>query len=81
MFDIDHIISDRTTFQIIVEEFIQFYENKTLKKPVIHYKDYSLWQKRYFKSEEFAQKEKYWLDILKIRFPKCCCQPITNEKH
>lgn len=71
LFDIHHIISDAVTIGIIIREFISFYEGreKDLPELEICYKDFSVWQNGYFKSEELKNQEKYWLDTFKGELP------------
>ena len=61
LFDIHHIISDGTSFGILVKEFIEVYEGKDLPELRIQYKDYAAWQNENFKRDIHKQQEEYWL--------------------
>ena len=73
MVDTHHIISDGTSFAILQEEFMVFYEEKGDMLPLllIQYKDYAEWQ---MKQNENAQsmlrkQEAYWLSEFKGNIP------------
>jgi acyl carrier protein len=44
MFDIHHIITDRTSHIIFIKEFMALYANQTLKPLRVQYKDFSFWE-------------------------------------
>lgn len=61
MFSIHHIITDGTSQQIFVNEFMRLYDDEILPPLKIQYKDYAQWQNSQ-KDEEYLEKqEKYWL--------------------
>ena len=62
IFDIHHIISDGTSMQIIMNEFIRLYHGEELKDLKIQYKDFANWQNQLFESDEIKEQEEYWLE-------------------
>jgi fengycin family lipopeptide synthetase D len=69
MFDMHHIISDGTSKNLMVQEFINLYENKELNVLRIQYKDYSVWQKALNTGEVIKKQEAYWREIFKGEIP------------
>jgi non-ribosomal peptide synthetase component F/acyl carrier protein len=67
--DMHHIISDGVSMVILVSEFINLYHEKRLPPLTIQYKDFSGWQHRFFKSDQFKKQESYWLNQLKGDLP------------
>ena len=67
--DINHIISDGVSMQILVDEFMKIYNDEELKPLRLQYKDYSEWKNRQMKSEEIKKQEEYWLDVFKGELP------------
>jgi amino acid adenylation domain-containing protein len=61
MFDIHHIITDGTSGQVFLKEFMALYGGKRLPPLRIQYKDFSGWQNRKFESEEIKKQQEYWL--------------------
>jgi amino acid adenylation domain-containing protein len=61
-----HIISDRWSLKLIVEELISHYEAysaggaPTLPEPAIQYKDYAAWQREWLQGEVLAAHLDYW---------------------
>ena len=53
LFDMHHIISDGTSFGILVKEFIEFYDGKELPELRIQYKDYAVWQNQFLKMTRY----------------------------
>lgn len=60
--DFHHIIFDGISMDIIMDDFINLYNNKKLEENNIHYKDYAVWQENFFNSENFKSSEEYWLN-------------------
>ncbi|OFX87024.1 MAG: hypothetical protein A2X00_10585 [Bacteroidetes bacterium GWE2_32_14] len=79
IYDLNHIISDRATYDILVKDFILLYNNIELKTPKVQYKDFSLWEKSYFQSNEFLKKEKFWIDAFSEKIPELKL-PIDFER-
>lgn len=69
VFDIHHIIFDGSSFEILMSDFTKLYDNKVLPKVNVTYKDFSVWQNKFFKSEGLKKQEEYWLNLLKDNIP------------
>jgi amino acid adenylation domain-containing protein len=61
MVDMHHIISDGTSINVFIEEFIALYDGEKLPQSRVQYKDFSAWQKHMKKSVWVKKQEKYWL--------------------
>lgn len=59
--DIHHIISDGTSFGILMKEFTQIYSNEKLSEHRLNYKDYAVWQETNKNSEKIMKQKEYWL--------------------
>jgi iturin family lipopeptide synthetase A len=68
-FDMHHIITDGISLDIIANEFAALYQGIQLEEFPIQYKDFSLWQRNFFKSSQFRKQEEYWLNIFKEEIP------------
>ncbi|MCW9033347.1 MAG: amino acid adenylation domain-containing protein [Rhodospirillales bacterium] len=64
LLDMHHIICDGVSIDILLEELAQFYDGQSLKKPQGEYKDFVQWQRRFAKTEEAKDQEKYWHTLL-----------------
>jgi amino acid adenylation domain-containing protein len=76
MVDIHHIISDGTSLQVLVRDFMSLYdgENEELAPMKLQYKDFSQWQHDLIRSGKMKIHEDYWLRQLvgplpEIRLP------------
>lgn len=69
LFDIHHIISDGRSIEIFVDELCRLYNDESLDKINITYKDYSIYENNNLNSGNFAEAEKYWLNQFKNRIP------------
>ncbi|MGG3640837.1 amino acid adenylation domain-containing protein [Bacillus gobiensis] len=67
--DAHHIVFDGISMDIIMEEFTEYYSGKDLPQVNLQYRDYAVWQERFFQIGEFTQKEKYWLNLFKEGVP------------
>jgi amino acid adenylation domain-containing protein len=65
MVDMHHIVSDGLTVQILVKELAELYSGKSLPKPSIQYKDFTLWQKEQFQLPALQKQKEYWLSSFK----------------
>ena len=65
LFESHHIIMDGTALNNLIIEFKRLYNDENLKTIPIDYKDYSVWEEKYIKSEKIKPKENYWLDKFK----------------
>ena len=59
--DMHHIISDGTSLSIFVDELCKLYNNKTLNKLNISYKDFAVWENGKLSSDAFKEAESYWI--------------------
>ncbi|MDQ0168369.1 non-ribosomal peptide synthetase, partial [Bacillus horti] len=69
VFDMHHIISDGTSMNVFMKEFIQLYEGATLLPIKRQYKDYAVWQDELLSSERAQEQERYWLEQFKEEIP------------
>jgi tyrocidine synthetase-3 len=69
MFDMHHIISDGTSMEILMDEFVMIYSGQKLEKLKIQYKDFSAWQNKFLQSEEMKKQEEYWLQSFNNEIP------------
>jgi amino acid adenylation domain-containing protein/non-ribosomal peptide synthase protein (TIGR01720 family) len=67
--DMHHIIADGVSIDILLEELTMVYRGSKLPKLKIQYKDYSVWQQEWMKSEEFLHQEKFWLQYFQGDIP------------
>ena len=63
MFDMHHIISDGTSMNVLIKEFIRIYEGETLPPLRIQYKDYAVWQTGEARLKEMQNQEAYWSEL------------------
>lgn len=61
-YDIHHIISDGISVNILVRDFLDFYNNKTLPELRVQYKDYIVWFNTVYKELSLTKMEKYWVE-------------------
>ncbi|MGM1050693.1 MAG: amino acid adenylation domain-containing protein, partial [Bacillota bacterium] len=69
LIDIHHSISDGVSTSILVHEFAELYNGKTLKPLKLQYKDFVGWQSNFINSKEIMKQEKYWTDIFSDEIP------------
>jgi amino acid adenylation domain-containing protein len=69
IFDIHHIISDGTSMELLVREFMELYKGLQLPELEIQYRDFAVWQNQLLKTDYIASQEKYWLEKLKGEIP------------
>ena len=60
--DMHHIISDGSTLQILVNDFVQLYQDHDLPELPIQYKDYTIWQQKFYEHNDFKAQKDYWLN-------------------
>ncbi|MGD2093028.1 MAG: amino acid adenylation domain-containing protein, partial [Candidatus Aminicenantes bacterium] len=58
--DMHHIISDGTSMQVFVKEFMCLYGGEALPYLRIQYRDFSQWQKSTKEQESIKRQEQYW---------------------
>lgn len=69
MVDMHHIISDGMSINIIIDEFRKIYYNEPLDSVDYDYKDYTVWQKEYAKTDQFKKQEEFWVNEFKDSIP------------
>jgi hypothetical protein len=58
-----HIIADGVSRGILAREFIRLYGGGKLPELRVRYRDFSEWENRRFKPNEYEKQEKYWCDL------------------
>ncbi|WP_233476482.1 non-ribosomal peptide synthetase/type I polyketide synthase [Paenibacillus sonchi] len=62
--DMHHIISDGLSIELLIRDFLAYYEGRALEEPRIQYKDYAVWQQN--RESAFWQEERaFWLEQYK----------------
>ncbi|EHS59970.1 non-ribosomal peptide synthase/polyketide synthase [Paenibacillus sp. Aloe-11] len=70
LFDMHHIVSDGVSMNILIEEFLRFYQEEyVLPALQIQYTDYAVWQQDQLESERLQAQEAYWLDAFRGSLP------------
>jgi tyrocidine synthetase-3 len=67
MLDMNHIISDGVSMEILAKDIMSFYEGKSLPRLRIQYKDFARWHNK--EKENLGQQEKYWLREFEKEIP------------
>jgi acyl carrier protein len=67
--DVHHIVSDGTSLDILINDFVKLYRGEELNPLRLQYKDYSEWEKRLFESGKMREKEEFWLKVLEGELP------------
>ncbi|NGT50328.1 non-ribosomal peptide synthetase, partial [Clostridium perfringens] len=71
MLDMNHIISDGESINLIIREFLELYNGKKLEENKIDYTDYSEWKNEAQNTFKIIEKqEKYWANKLKGKLQK-----------
>jgi amino acid adenylation domain-containing protein/non-ribosomal peptide synthase protein (TIGR01720 family) len=63
LFDIHHIICDEVSIDILIEDLMSFYTDKSLETLTYQYKDYAEWQHQFTQTNKFAAQRDYWNSI------------------
>lgn len=71
--DSHHIIMDGMSLNNLIIEFNRLYNGAELKRLPIQYRDYTIWENNYNKSNEILKYEKYWLN----KFSNCEFSPLN----
>lgn len=69
LLDMHHIISDGTSLGILLQELCDLYNNKVLPEKKLDYKDFTLWEKEQFETEEFKKAKDFWVNQFKDEIP------------
>lgn len=62
MLDMHHIITDGISSKMLVEDFVKLYNEETLDKVRICYKDFSEWQNSKKKQKHIKKQKEWWCD-------------------
>jgi len=62
LIDMHHIIVDGESKRYLIRDLFQFYKGEDPIPLKLQYKDYAEWSKEYIQSNDFKEKEKYWVD-------------------
>ncbi|MEL7147703.1 MAG: condensation domain-containing protein, partial [Bacteroidota bacterium] len=62
MVDMHHIITDGVSQGILVSDFMSFYNDTTLPKIPLQYKDYTEWQNQKAQQNAIAKQKAFWLE-------------------
>ena len=82
-FDMHHIICDGVSMEILLQEFLDLYQDKPLPNLKQSYTEYITWQHHYYKSDSLIRQRRFWeeklagyhnYDIVPTDFPR-----DTNE--
>ncbi|HLP60973.1 MAG TPA: condensation domain-containing protein, partial [Candidatus Deferrimicrobium sp.] len=63
-FDMHHIISDRGSIEIVIDNIFRLYQGENMKPLQVQYKDYVARLEKQLKDETLPAQEKYWLNRL-----------------
>ncbi len=69
MLDMHHIIADGTSIGIFFKELFDLYDGKSLPDLRIQYRDFSIWQNKFFESSKIKRQEEYWLNTFAGEVP------------
>jgi len=59
--DMHHIIADGASLKILFDDFVNLYNENSLEKLRVQYKDFAVWQNAFLQSDEAKKQEEYWL--------------------
>ncbi len=84
--DMHHIISDGSSYNIIVEDFMTLYNDKVLSPLTLQYKDYAVWQQSLEYKQDIAKQKAFWLqefeeEIEILNLPTHSQRPLVKENH
>jgi len=84
MVDMHHIISDGTSLEIFIKEFMSLYGEEELPRLSLQYKDYSHWQKKTRQQAAINRQKEYWLkefqgEIPVLNLPADYPRPVVQE--
>ncbi|WP_305038963.1 non-ribosomal peptide synthetase [Fulvivirga maritima] len=66
LMDFHHIISDGTSFGILMQEFISLYMNRELSEAKLQYKDYSEWQQSPVYQKRLLTHREFWINQFQV---------------
>jgi amino acid adenylation domain-containing protein len=82
--DMHHIISDGSSYNIIVEDFMMLYNDKALVPLTIQYKDFTVWQQSLEYKQDIEKQKAFWLqefeeEIEILNLPAYSQRPLVKE--
>jgi iturin family lipopeptide synthetase A len=91
IFDVHHIVSDATSYLIMIRDFSLLYENegKNLPGLKLRYKDFVVWKNNESSNAAMKKQEEYWLNQFKgdipllqlfMDYPRPTVQSFAGEK-
>ncbi len=69
MIDVQHIIADGASIPILQKELIYLYEDQSLPRLKIQFKDFAKWQNKLFETNDMKKQKEYWLNEFKGELP------------
>lgn len=69
VYDLHHIIADGTSMLILINEMLKLYAGDNLPNLKIEYKDYAIWQNKFFQSDVMQKQEEFWLNTFQGQVP------------
>ena len=81
-----HIITDRTSGEILKNDFVNHYLNRNMKVLKYQYKDYSEWHSAFLKSKKMIIQKEFWKSLYKkpiekIKFEKELNNYVCNKEN
>jgi hypothetical protein len=70
MLDMHHIIADRQSIIVLMDEFKQLYGGEALPEIKYQFYNYIQWQEAFMKSEAWEKQESYWLNQYSAKLPQ-----------
>lgn len=67
--DTHHIVFDGISMDIMIRELCTLYAGEELPAPSFQYRNYADWQEKWFQTDDFKQKESFWLNQFKGNTP------------
>ncbi|WDV92904.1 non-ribosomal peptide synthetase/type I polyketide synthase [Brevibacillus parabrevis] len=61
LIDMHHLISDETSYQLLIKDFLAFYKGEELPALPVQYKDYAEWHAAMRGTPAFEKQKQYWL--------------------
>ncbi|MDR6224080.1 non-ribosomal peptide synthetase [Desmospora profundinema] len=69
LIDLHHIIADGVSVDLLLHDLSMLYQGESLPELPIQYKDFSVWQQEWMKSDACKRQESYWLNTFAGEIP------------
>ena len=79
LIDSHHIILDGTSLSILVNDFLNLYDDKNIEKSDINYIDYTNWEQGFVNSDIGKKMENYWLNKFESKDLPVLNLPYDNK--